>query len=168
MNHRFQRQLILGKLLGISGNETLLNPGVVNAQELVLSGGHVDEIRLAIGPLLVQELVHRLVKGSLAEIGANDLVQCLAQVRRARFVVGLLLEMCFPESSTAGSTPAKLTMELRRGNRRTSPIFAISWTAVVSPTPYMARTVSYSGSCSSQRAGWPAWPWRRPAPLPQS
>ena len=52
MNHRFQRQLILGKLLGISGNETLLNPGVVNAQELVLSGGHIDEIGLAIGPFL--------------------------------------------------------------------------------------------------------------------
>ena len=91
MNHRFQRQLILGKLLGISGNETLLNPGAVNAQELVLSGGHVDKIRLALGPLLVQELVHRLVKGSLAEIGANDLVQCLAQVRRAPLRCGIAL-----------------------------------------------------------------------------
>ena len=95
MNHRFQRQLILGKLLGISGNETLLNPGVVNAQELVLSSGHVDEIRLALGPLLVQELVHRLGKGSLAEIGANDLVQCLAQVRRAPLRCGITLEDVF-------------------------------------------------------------------------
>ena len=74
MNHRFQRQLILGKLLGISGNEALLDPSVVNAQELMLGSGHVDEIRLALGPLLVQELVHRLVRGSLAEIGADDLV----------------------------------------------------------------------------------------------
>ena len=30
-------------------------------------------------------------------------------------VVGLLLETCLPDSSTAGSTPAKLTIELRLG-----------------------------------------------------
>ena len=65
--------------------------------------------------------------------------------------MGLLLETCFPELSTAGTTPAKLTMELRRENRRTSPISAINWTAVASPTPYMARTVSYSGSCWASR-----------------
>lgn len=78
MNRRFQRQLIRRKFLGVSGNEALLNPGVVNAQELVLGGGHVDKIRLALGPFLVQELVHRLVSGSLTEIGADDLVQRLA------------------------------------------------------------------------------------------
>ena len=91
MKRRYQRQLILRKLPGISGNEALLDPCVVNAQELVLSSGHVDEIRFAFGPLLVQELVHRLVKGSLAEIGANDLVQCLAQVRRAPLRCGIAL-----------------------------------------------------------------------------
>ena len=53
MNRRFQRQLIRRKFLGVSGNETLLNPGVVNAQELVLGGGHVDKIRLALGPFFV-------------------------------------------------------------------------------------------------------------------
>ena len=67
-------------------------------------------------------------------------------------VVGLLLDMCFPDSSTAGSTPAKLTMELRRGKRWISPISAISCGAVFSPTPYMARTVSYSGSCRAGRS----------------
>ena len=91
MDSGYQRQLILGKFLGIGGNEALLDPCVVNAQELVLSSGHVDEIRLALGSLLVQELVHRLVKGSLAEIGANDLVQCLAQVRRAPLRCGIAL-----------------------------------------------------------------------------
>ena len=40
MNRRFQCQLILGKLLSISGNETLFDLGVVDAQELVLSSGH--------------------------------------------------------------------------------------------------------------------------------
>ena len=41
MKRRYQRQLILRKLPGISGNEALLDPCVVNAQELVLGGGHV-------------------------------------------------------------------------------------------------------------------------------
>ena len=91
MNRRFQRQLIRRKFLGVSGNETLLNSGVVSAQELVLGGGHVDKIRLALGPLLVQELVHRLVSGGLAEIGADDLVQRLAQVRRAPLRCGIAL-----------------------------------------------------------------------------
>ena len=54
------------------------------------------------------------------------------------------------ESSTPGSTPAKPTMELRRGKRRTSPISAISCAAVVSPTPYMAF---FAGQiCLSARA----------------
>lgn len=52
MNRRFQCQLVLGRLRGFSGNEALRDPGVVNAQELVLSGGHIDEIGLAIGPFL--------------------------------------------------------------------------------------------------------------------
>ena len=74
MNHRFQWQLILGKLLGISGNETLFDPGVVDAQELVLRSGHIDEIRFALDPLFVQELVYRLVSRGLVEICADDLV----------------------------------------------------------------------------------------------
>ena len=68
-----------------------------------------------------------------------------------RFVVGVLCVSCLPDWSTAGSTPAKPTMELRRGKRRTSPISAMSCAAVVSPTPYMACTVSYSGSCEASR-----------------
>ena len=51
--------------MGVSRKETLFYAGVVDAQELVLGGGHVDEIRLAFGPFLVQELVYRLVSGSL-------------------------------------------------------------------------------------------------------
>ena len=69
----------------ISGVKTLLDPGIINTQEPVLSGGHVDEIRLALGAFLVQELVYRLVSGGLAEIGADDLVRGLAQKGRAAF-----------------------------------------------------------------------------------
>ena len=68
--------------MGVSLKERLFHAGVVNTQELVLGGGHVDEIRLAFGPFLVQELVHWLVSGCLEQIGADDLVERLAQVRR--------------------------------------------------------------------------------------
>ena len=65
--------------------------------------------------------------------------------------MGTLFALCLPDSSTPGSTPAKPTMELRRGKRRTSPISAISCAAVIFPTPYMAHTVSYSGSWDASR-----------------
>lgn len=78
-----------------------------------------------------------------------------------RFVVDVLCVSCLPDWSTAGSTPAKPTMELRRGKRRTSPISAMSCAAVVSPTPYMARTVSYleagMQAVSSLPAEQPVW-----------
>ena len=41
---------------------------------------------------------------------------------------------------------------LPKNSNTTSPIFAISCGAVFSPTPYMARTVSYSGSCRARRS----------------
>ena len=47
--------------------------------------------------------------------------------------------------------PQSLQWRCGRGKRRTSPISAISCAAVVSPTPYMARTVSYSGSWDASR-----------------
>ena len=68
--------------MGVSRKETFLHAGIVDTQELVLSSGHVDEIRLALGPFLVQELVYRFVSRGLEQIGADDLVQRLAQVGR--------------------------------------------------------------------------------------
>ena len=56
--------------------------GIVDTQELILGGSHVYEIRLAFGPFFVQELVYRLVSRCLEQIGADDLVQRLAQVGR--------------------------------------------------------------------------------------
>ena len=49
-----------------SGFETvqiLLHSSVVNAQELVSGGHHVDAIGFAIGAFLIHELVHRLILG---------------------------------------------------------------------------------------------------------
>ena len=60
--------------LGVSSSETFLYAGVVNAQELVLGGNHVNKIWLALGALLVQELVHWLVGGRLFQVSADDLI----------------------------------------------------------------------------------------------
>ena len=54
-------QLVLSRLLRIKCVEAFLDAGVVNTQELVLSGGHVDKVRLALRPFFVQELVDRFV-----------------------------------------------------------------------------------------------------------
>ena len=68
-------------LLRIECLKTFLHAGVVNAQELVLRGSHVDEVRFAFAALLIKELVHRLIHRSLSQVGADDLVQRFPQVR---------------------------------------------------------------------------------------
>ena len=82
--------------------------GIVDTQELVLGGGHVDEIGLAFGPFFVQELVYRLVSGGLEQIGADDLVKCLAQVGRTplggRIALGNVLAGLVHRRINAGKT----------------------------------------------------------------
>ena len=68
--------------MGISRKEALLHAGVVDTQELILGGGHVNEVRLTLGAFLVQELVYRLVSRGLAQVGADDLIERLAQMGR--------------------------------------------------------------------------------------
>ena len=41
--------------------KALFHTGIVDAQELVLRGCHVDKIRLALAAFLIEELVHRLI-----------------------------------------------------------------------------------------------------------
>ena len=58
--------------------KTLFHAGVVDAQELVLSGGHIDKVRLALGAFFIEELVHRLIRGRPFQVCTDDLVQrCL-------------------------------------------------------------------------------------------
>lgn len=122
----------------------------IDTQKFVLGGSHVGKVRFTLGLFLVQKLIHWLVSRSLAQMG------------HPRLVVRLLLEMCLPDSSTAGSTQAKLIIELRQGKRRTSLISVMSYAAVVSPTPYMGRTIHTSGDAgpngSSRPVKRPAWP----------
>ena len=54
----------LKELLDTDSDECLkafFHAGVVNAQELVLCGSHVDKIRLALAAFLIEKLVHRLI-----------------------------------------------------------------------------------------------------------
>ena len=65
--------------------KAFFHAGVVNAQELVLCGGHVDEIWLALRTFLIKKLVHRLIYGRLLQVSADDLVQRFPQMRGAAF-----------------------------------------------------------------------------------
>ena len=62
-----------------------LHGGVVDAQELVGGGHHVDAVRLALGAFPIHELVHRLIGGRTPEDGAHHQEQRPAQGRRTPF-----------------------------------------------------------------------------------
>ena len=74
---------LCGVLLRVEILKAFFHAGIVDAQELVLCSGHVNEIRLALGAFLIEELVHRLVLWSFSQICTDNLVQCFPQVRRA-------------------------------------------------------------------------------------
>ena len=60
--------------------QTFFHTSIVDAQELVLSGGHVDKVRLALGAFLIEKLVYRLICRGFSHVGADDLVQCFPQM----------------------------------------------------------------------------------------
>ncbi len=65
-----------------SGFETiqmLFHSGVVNAQEFVGGGHHVNTIGLSLSTFLIHELVHRLIGGGTLENHAHHQEQCSAQ-----------------------------------------------------------------------------------------
>ena len=66
---------LCGTLLRVECPKTLFHAGVVNAQEFVLSGSHVDEVRFALAAFLIKKLVHRLIRRRLFQVSADDLVQ---------------------------------------------------------------------------------------------
>ena len=73
--------VLRGILLRVKRLKTLFHAGVIDAQELVLRGSHVDEIRLALGAFLIEELVYRLICRGFPQISTDDLVQRLPQMR---------------------------------------------------------------------------------------
>ena len=76
---------LCGVLLRVESLKAFFHAGIVDAQELVLCSGHVNEIRLALSAFLIEKLVHRLVCWRFSEICADDLVQRFPQMRRAAF-----------------------------------------------------------------------------------
>ena len=67
-------------LLCVKCLKALFHTSIVDAQELVLSGGHIDKVRLALGAFLIEKLVHRLICWGFSQVGADDLVQCFPQM----------------------------------------------------------------------------------------
>ena len=72
-----------GILLRVECLKALFHTGIVDAQELVLRGCHVDKIRLALAAFLIEELVHRLIRRGLFQVSADDLVQRFSKMRSA-------------------------------------------------------------------------------------
>ena len=87
-----------------------------------------------------------------------------SHVGKVRFTLGLFLvqKLIHWLVSRSLAQMAKLIIELRQGKRRTSLISVMSYAAVVSPTPYMGRTIHTSGDAgpngSSRPVKRPAWP----------
>ena len=73
--------VLRGILLRVKRLEALFHAGIVDAKELVLRGGHVDEVRLALVAFLIEELVYRLICWGFPQISTDDLVQRLSQMR---------------------------------------------------------------------------------------
>ena len=59
--------------------------GVVDPQELVGGGHHVDAVWLALGAFPVHEQVDRFIQWRLLQIDAHDKKQCPPQGRRTNF-----------------------------------------------------------------------------------
>ena len=74
------RLTLCGTLLCVECLKAFFYAGVVDAQELVLRGSHVDEVRLALATFLIEELVHRLIRWRLFQVCADDLVECFTQM----------------------------------------------------------------------------------------
>ena len=73
--------------------KAFLYSGAINAQELVLRGGHIDKVRLALGAFLIEKLVHRLICWGFSQVGADDLVQRFPQARRAALGPHIIAEI---------------------------------------------------------------------------
>ena len=79
------RLTLCGTLPRIECLKALFHTGIVDTQELVLRGCHVDKIRLALRAFLIEELVHRLIRRGFSQVSTDDLVQRFPQMRRAAF-----------------------------------------------------------------------------------
>ena len=79
------RLTLCGTLPRVECLKAFFHVGIVDTQELVLRGCHVDKIRLALAAFLIEELVHRLIYRRPLQVSTDDLVQRFPQMWRAAF-----------------------------------------------------------------------------------
>ena len=65
--------------------QALFDFAIVDAEELIRSGCHINIIRLSLGSLFDKETVYRVVFWGILQQGCHDLKQCLTQSCRANF-----------------------------------------------------------------------------------
>ena len=61
-------------LISLQGCQIFFYSAIVDAQELVLSGGHIDKVRLALGAFFIEELVLGLFVERQEALAFDDLV----------------------------------------------------------------------------------------------
>lgn len=54
-------------------SQALFDLAIINAEELIRSGGHVDIERLSLCPLFIKETIDRIVHRGILEQGRHDL-----------------------------------------------------------------------------------------------
>ena len=53
--------------------QALFDLAIINAEELIRSGGHVDIVRLSLCPLLIKKTIYRIILRGILEQGRHDL-----------------------------------------------------------------------------------------------
>ena len=113
-----------------SGFETiqmLFHSGVVNAQEFVGGGHHVNTIGLSLSTFLIHKLVHRLMAEERWKITLITRNNVLRRAEEPRLEMLRLRTSIWPDWYGGASMPAKATNAFWEWKRRTAPISAISW-----------------------------------------
>lgn len=67
--------------LGFEAVQVLFHGGIVDAQELVGGGHHVNAVGFALGAFLTHKLGHRIISRRTPEDGAHHQEQCPTQSR---------------------------------------------------------------------------------------
>ena len=93
-------------LLCVERLKALFHTSIVDAQELVLSGGHIDKVRLALGAFLIEKLVHRLVHAETVETITYYLEVCNLNKKQMEKLNALRLKAGLGE--IRGTQPLKM------------------------------------------------------------
>lgn len=122
--------------------------GVVNAQELVSRGHHINAVGLALGVFFSMNWYTGLSAGDRWRI---TLITKNSVLRRAEDLALEMLQLrtsIWPDWYGGASMPEKVTSAFLEWKRRTSPISTMTWGPRAGPTPNIPITTGYSGSAA--------------------